>query len=281
RERQAPASDPLVPAPDNGPSDTAGADDDDAAVLPTMCSDTGRMCIAGDHGAAERQVSGLCGVALARLTGAGEGQTGKNPRDRLKAESGFAKTLPSGPQHLGEAVVESEADIRRAGGPLAEDMSGAVGKPCAAPGAAAIDAEKQIGTPICPLHALLLPESSPNWLNAREQECAARVYQRARVLETAAGNRTTEPPLYRDRPVEPGGDPRRDGRGAIRCGGRRACRASGVGASGARDRGTAARGRTAGLRGRRHVGAARGAGRRRADADLQLAGGAPADADGG
>src|SRR5436305_1111704 len=60
-------------------------------------------------------------------------------------------------------------------------------------------------------------------------------------METPSGNRTPQPSLFRHRSVEPGGNPRLDDRGAVRRGCRGACRASGPGAGGARDRGTAAR----------------------------------------
>jgi hypothetical protein len=78
--------------------------------------------------------------------------------------------LPGSVDDRCKCRVQPKADIGGSGGPLAEDMPGAICEPGAAARAAAIDPEKQIGTPVGPLHALLPPESSPNWLNAPKFE---------------------------------------------------------------------------------------------------------------
>ncbi len=75
----------------------------------------------------------------------------------------------------------------------------------------------------------------------------------------------------------PGGDDR----GPVRRGRRRAGRPPGARGGCARDRAAAARRRPSRLRRRRHLRTPRGSGRRRADADLQLAAGAIAVADRG
>src|SRR6059058_1122990 len=56
RERQSPAADAVLPAADHRPTDAAGADDDNAAVLSRMGADTGGLRVADDQGMAEREM---------------------------------------------------------------------------------------------------------------------------------------------------------------------------------------------------------------------------------
>jgi hypothetical protein len=78
--------------------------------------------------------------------------------------------LPGGIDHRCKGRVQPKAEIGRPGGPLSKDIPGAIGEPPAAARAAAIDAQIEIGPEFPSTHALLPPESSPNWFNAQKFE---------------------------------------------------------------------------------------------------------------
>ena len=89
---------------------------------------------------------------------------------RRLTETRLGKALPRRVEHSGESGVQTEADIGRPAGSFAENPARAIGEPGAALRPAAIDAEKEIGNRFASGHALLLPESSPNWLNTPKFE---------------------------------------------------------------------------------------------------------------
>src|SRR5437763_5763672 len=186
RERQSPAADAVLPAADARPTDAAGADDDNAAVLSRVGADTGGLRVADDQGMAEREMPRARGGQFSRLGGAGEREAGAGPCQGLLAQPGLGEALPGGIDHRCKGRVQPKAEIGRSGGPLAENMPGPVGEPRAAARTAAIDAKKQIGPQFTSAHALLLPESSPNWLNTREPRrgrarLSTHAYQRWRA----------------------------------------------------------------------------------------------------
>src|SRR5437868_3980090 len=186
RERQSPAADAVLPAVDHRPTDAAGADHDNPAILSRMGADTGGLRVAGDRCMAERQASRARGGQFPRFGGAGEREAGIGPRQGLLAQPGLGEALPGGIDHRCKGRVQSKAEIGRSGGPLSKDIPGAIGEPRAAARAAAIDAQIEIGPEFTSAHALLLPESSPNWLNTREPRrdrarLSTHAYQRWRA----------------------------------------------------------------------------------------------------
>src|SRR5205085_684454 len=129
REQQSPAADAVLPAADHRPTDAAGADDDNAAVLSRMGADTGGLRVADDQGMAERQASRARGGQFSRLGGAGEREAGIGPCQSLLVEPGFGEALPGGIDHRCKGRVQPKAEIGRSGGPLSKDIPGAIGEP--------------------------------------------------------------------------------------------------------------------------------------------------------
>src|SRR5207237_1564040 len=78
-ERQSPTADTVVPAADHRPTDAAGADHDNAAILSRMGADTGGLRVADDQGMAEREMPRARGGQFSRLGGAGEREAGAGP----------------------------------------------------------------------------------------------------------------------------------------------------------------------------------------------------------
>jgi hypothetical protein len=82
-DRPAPAADAMVQPLAFRPADAAGANNDDAAIVPAMRADTGGMRIGGDDRAANRMRLILRGGEIFRLTGAGQRQASGDARGIL------------------------------------------------------------------------------------------------------------------------------------------------------------------------------------------------------
>ena len=274
RNRQSPAADAILTPVQLGPPDAAGADHDHAAVATPMRADAGRVRIGREHGAAERMLARLRRCQLGRLACPRERKAGRDPsqdpgrKDRPAAGiAGWPPALPRGSGPALSGCWRARLTPRPAGRPTARTDGRGSG-----------------------FHRHRLPEEGYLFsatfsatlfkVNARERFRIEHVVAQ-RKCRFAHGYRTRQPPLFRHRSVEPGRNPRRHDRGAVRRGCRHPCRPAGAGARSARHGGTAALSRPADLCGRRHLRPAGGAGRRRADADLQLAGGSSGAADGG
>src|ERR1043166_7612230 len=79
RGGETPAADPMLLPLDAGPSDRAGPDDDDPAVLPAAGAAAGRVGVAHDDRGAKRLGAAARGGKMRRLARAGERQTGDGP----------------------------------------------------------------------------------------------------------------------------------------------------------------------------------------------------------
>src|SRR5205823_7321904 len=95
-KRQTPSADPVLPAADDRPADTAGTGDNNPAIASMMRPDTGGMRIAGDHGVAERQPPRSRRCQFGRLGRAGEREARRYAPHRRLTESGVGEALPGG-----------------------------------------------------------------------------------------------------------------------------------------------------------------------------------------
>ncbi len=211
--------------PMHGPADAAGADDDDAAVLAAMGADAGGMRVGGDQRAAERmrQAARAAARSVGSLAPASARQA--TMRDRSARESpACARHSPVASSTLAKL---SSSPNRMLAGPARPSPSGApaaVGKPRAASGAAAVNPEKKYCSSKRALRFAAVStrqDSTP-----REPKTGSRC-----VDSDVSQCRTPWTPNAPARAIPAstlgsGRHPRRDDRGPVRRGGRRARRAA-------------------------------------------------------
>ena len=109
-------------AADDTPSDAAGSDDDNAAVLAAVRADASCVRVRGDDGSAERKRIGVRRRQVGRLAGTGKCQA-RDDVGLLERQAGLAQRLVGRPQYLREAFLDAEAYVGRTGRALAADMA--------------------------------------------------------------------------------------------------------------------------------------------------------------
>ena len=215
---------------------------------------------------------------IGRLAGAGQRQAGGDPlADRRADRPACCKALAGAPAARRRGSVSRPSRILA--GParrLAQHRAGRRAQPRAALGSAAVDPKKeQVWSQSRPFACRI------SSVNARERFGIEHVIVHGPGIDSNSMETERASPRYSGIDLwDPGDilDAMIEGQFAAVAAVRAARR--GAGARRARHGSTAALSRPAGLCRRRHLGPSGGAGRRRADADLQLAAGAPGAADG-
>ncbi len=124
-DREAPAADPMLPLAACRPSDSAGADDHDAAIAAAMSTDAGGVRVGRHQRAAKRERVLLGGRQIGRLTGTGERKAGDDVV-LVGEETSLCERARRRCAHGGETLVEAEPDVGRAGRALTQDGAVAV-----------------------------------------------------------------------------------------------------------------------------------------------------------
>ena len=101
------------------PSDGAGPHHDDPTVATAVSANTGRMRIRGNVRLLEWMLVFLRRCERCRLAGTRQRKTRRHSRKVARRELGLDYALHRGFQDRGEAVLDPEADVGRAGAPLA------------------------------------------------------------------------------------------------------------------------------------------------------------------
>jgi hypothetical protein len=109
----------MLPPIELGPADAAGADHDDAAVGSAVGADASGLGIGDENRPAVGVLMLACRLELARLAGPRQCQAGNDSIEVTRRQSCGAHALNRGLMHRGKALLHSQANIGRPGGPFA------------------------------------------------------------------------------------------------------------------------------------------------------------------
>ena len=87
--RHTPTTNPVNFPIEHGPANAPGADDDNGAVAVSVGAEAGGVSVGGDNRLAERVRVGTRRRQIARLAGAGQGQTGDNVSEAGRGQPGL------------------------------------------------------------------------------------------------------------------------------------------------------------------------------------------------
>jgi len=128
----------MVATPDDCPSHTSGAYNDDPAIPTGMGADASRTSIGcADHSEEGVRV-GSRSIRLAKVTEASQRKAGDD-LPILVREAGVLQALLGCSENLREGLVEAEPNVCRTGNPLAKGVAAGIRQAGAAFRAAAID----------------------------------------------------------------------------------------------------------------------------------------------
>src|SRR5262245_34214802 len=108
-----------------------------------MGADAGGMRVVGDEGAAEGVRVALGGAQFARLAGTGQRQAGDDAGKVARRQAGLLQAAAGGVQDGGKSLLETEPDVGRPAGLLAQDPPGGCAQTHPAAGTTAVDPEQE------------------------------------------------------------------------------------------------------------------------------------------